>query len=156
MRVNDIGFRLVLVPFFGILIPLVNKPGGPCILPSLENQIELSLHYRFIIGDMGRQPLSSFTLRTYFNWFNQPMRKVIVLVLAASFFTIPVSVLLLITWYQLFQEGKVNWDVVTESTLVIMISVLFIVHVYETVFLVKESESRNGEECTTGTGQGRS
>ncbi|MBO9634454.1 MAG: histidine kinase, partial [Chitinophagaceae bacterium] len=82
-----------------------------------------------------------FTLRSYFNWFNQPMRKVIVLILAASFFTIPVSVLLLITWYQLFQDGKVRWDVVTESTLIIMISVLFIVHVYETVFLVKESES---------------
>lgn len=140
-RVNDIGFRLVLVPFFGILIPLVTKLVDHTSFPHWK--IKLSYLYTIglslLIWEGNRYLL--FTLRSYFNWFNQPMRKVIVLVLAASFFTIPISVLLLIIWYQLFQQGRVQWDVVTESTLVIMISVLFIVHVYETVFLVKESES---------------
>jgi LytS/YehU family sensor histidine kinase len=35
----------------------------------------------------------------------------------------------------------VDWQVVTTSTLIIMICVLFITHVYETVFLVKQTES---------------
>jgi LytS/YehU family sensor histidine kinase len=34
----------------------------------------------------------------------------------------------------------VDWQVVNTSTLIIMVCVLFITHVYETVFLVKESE----------------
>jgi LytS/YehU family sensor histidine kinase len=48
---------------------------------------------------------------------------------------------LLMGWYRLFAGGNTNWEVVLTTTLVIMICVLFIVHVYETVFLVKESES---------------
>ena len=141
MRVNDIGFRLVLVPFFGILIPLISHLVDHASFPHWK--IKLSYLYTIglslLIWEGNRYLL--FTLRSYFNWFNQPLRKVIVLILAASFFTIPVSVLLLITWYQIFQNGVVNWSVITESTLIIMISVIFIVHVYETVFLVKESES---------------
>ncbi|HET7896962.1 MAG TPA: histidine kinase, partial [Flavisolibacter sp.] len=82
-----------------------------------------------------------FTLRSYFNWFNKPVKKIVALLLAISFFTIPVSVLLLVGWYNLFAAGVVNWNVVTTATLIIMISVIFITHVYETVFLVKESES---------------
>ncbi|NML19945.1 histidine kinase [Pseudoflavitalea sp. G-6-1-2] len=141
MRVNDIGFRLVLVPFFGILIPLIAN----LVDHTKFTHWQIKLSYLYTIGlslliwEGNRYLL--FTLRSYFNWFNKPLRKVIVLILAASFFTIPVSVLLLITWYQIFMHGIVNWSVITESTLIIMISVLFIVHVYETVFLVKESES---------------
>jgi LytS/YehU family sensor histidine kinase len=47
----------------------------------------------------------------------------------------------LIGWYQLFGAGRVNWEVVRTSTLIILICVIFITHVYETVFLVKNSES---------------
>ena len=58
-----------------------------------------------------------------------------------SFYTIPVSVLLLVGWYKIFQDGKPDWNVVYTSTLIIMICVIFISHVYETVFLVKEAET---------------
>ena len=82
-----------------------------------------------------------FSLRSYFDWFNRPVRKIIALLLAVSFFTIPVCVVLLMGWYQLFGGGRVNWEVVRTATLIIMICVIFITHVYETVFLVKDSES---------------
>ena len=61
--------------------------------------------------------------------------------MAVSFFTIPVCVVLLTGWYQLFNNGRVNWNVVRTATLIIMICVIFITHVYETVFLVKDLES---------------
>lgn len=141
MKVNDIGFRLILIPMFGIGIPLVTHLVDHTSFSRW--QVKFSYLYTiglaFIIWEGNRYLL--FTLRSYFNWFNKPVRKIVVLVLAVSFFTIPISVLLLITWYYLFHHGNVNWDVVTQSTLIIMISVLFIVHVYETVFLVKQSES---------------
>jgi LytS/YehU family sensor histidine kinase len=93
----------------------------------------------FVIWQGNRYLL--FSLRSYFDWFNRPVRKIIALLLAISFFTIPVCVVLLIGWYQLFNGGRVNWEVVRTSTLIIMICVIFITHVYETVFLVRDSES---------------
>ncbi len=47
----------------------------------------------------------------------------------------------MVGWYHVFEKGVVNWSVVTTATLIIMICVVFITHVYETVFLVKEAES---------------
>ena len=140
-QVNDIGFRLILIPFFGIAIPLIT---GLVDHDSFSNwQIKASYAYTiglsFLVWEGNRYLL--FTLRSYFNWFNQPIRKLAVLIFSVSFYTIPVSILLLIGWYHIFKAGVVNWNVVTESTLIIMICVVFIVHVYETFFLVKESEN---------------
>ena len=141
LQLNDVGFRLVLIPFFGIIIPLLTK----MIDHKSFNHWELKLAYgysiliAFVVWQGNRYLL--FTLRSYFNWFNKPIRKIIALILAVSFFTIPVSILMLIGWYNIFNKGSVNWDVVFTSTLIIMICVIFITHVYETVILVKESES---------------
>jgi LytS/YehU family sensor histidine kinase len=52
-----------------------------------------------------------------------------------------VAVLLLVGWYKIFADGKPDWPAIFTSTLVILICVIFITHVYETVFLVKEAES---------------
>ena len=106
-------------------------------------QIKLSFLFTigiaFIIWEGNRYLL--FTLRTYFDWFNKPVRKIAVLVLAVSFYTIPISALLLVIWYKLFNAGIVNWDVIATTILMMMICVLFITHIYETVFLVREAES---------------
>ena len=140
-QVNDIGFRLILIPFFGIAIPLIT---GLVDNDSFSHwQIKLSFLYTtglsFLVWEGNRYLL--FTLRSYFNWFNHPIRKIAVLILSVSFYTIPVSILLLIGWFHIFKAGVVTWSIITESTLIIMICVVFIVHVYETFFLVKESEN---------------
>jgi hypothetical protein len=141
LQINDIAFRLILIPFFGIVIPILTH----MIKSSDFNHWVLKLAYgynillAFVIWQGNRYLL--FSLRSYFNWFNKPVRKIIALLIAVSFFTIPVSSVMLIGWYQIFKNGQVNWQVVITSTLIIMICVLFITHVYETVFLVKESES---------------
>jgi LytS/YehU family sensor histidine kinase len=93
----------------------------------------------FIIWEGNRYLL--YTFRSYFDWFNKPVRKLVVLVLAVSFYTIPMSALLLVIWYKLFNAGMVNWDVITNTVMMMMICVLFITHIYETVFLVREAES---------------
>jgi sensor histidine kinase YesM len=140
-KVNDIGFRLVLIPFFGVIIPLVTKMNSPVNLSHWE--LKLSFGYTILIAFLvwqGNRYLL-FTLRTYFDWINKPIRKIIALILAISFYTIPISSILLVGWYYIFAGGRVDWNVVFTSTLIIMICVIFITHVYETVFLVKESES---------------
>src|SRR5580704_5279667 len=140
-EINDIGFRLILIPFFGIAIPLFTRMVEPGSLShwTLKLAYGYTIGIAFVVWQGNRYLL--FSLRSYFNWFNKPVRKVITLLLAISFFTIPVSFVLLIGWYHLFSGGRVNWEVVRTSTLIIMICVIFITHVYETVFLVKDSES---------------
>lgn len=149
VRVNDIGFRLILIPFFGILIPLVTGLVDHSRYTLWETKFSYlyTIGIAFIVWHGNRFLL--FTLRTYFDWFNKPVRKIAALVLAISFYTIPVSILLLVGWYHLFEEGKVNWDVVGLNALIIMIAVLFIVHVYETVFLVKEAETEKVQRAQT-------
>ena len=140
-KVNDIGFRLILIPFFGIAIPLIT--GMNKVIPPGHWQTKFSYAYTiliaFLIWEGNRYLL--FTLRSYFDWFNKPFRKIIALLLAISFYTIPISSLLLTGWFYLFADGQVHWDIVSLSTLIIMVCVIFITHVYETVFLVKESEN---------------
>ncbi len=140
-KINDIGFRVVLIPFFGIVIPLIT---GMIDRKNISHwQFKLSFVYTILIALIvwqGNRYLL-FTLRSYFNWFNKPVKKIIALLLAVSFYTIPVSLLMLTGWYHLFAQGRVNWNTVFTSTLIIMICVIFITHVYETVFLVKDSES---------------
>jgi sensor histidine kinase YesM len=149
IKLNDIGFRLILIPFLGIVIPLVTG----LMESSRQSLWQTKFSYLYTIGIAfiiwhGNRFLL-FTLRSYFDWFNKPVRKIVFLVLATSFYTIPVSVLLLVGWYQIFADGKVNWNIVGMTSMIIMIAVLFIVHVYETVFLVKEAETEKVQRAQT-------
>ena len=139
--IDDIGFRLILVPAFGILIPLMT---GMVNRYNFSNwEIKLSFLYTIGIAAIiwqGNRYLH-FSMRSYFDWHNKPVRKVLIMLFSIVFYTIPVSVLLHVGWYNLFGKGPVDWSITWQSTLIILIAVIFITHVYETVFLVKETES---------------
>ena len=107
-------------------------------------QTKFSFAYTILIAFMvwqGNRYLL-FTLRSYFDWFNKPVRKIIALLLAISFYTIPISAVFAdragIIFLRRVRSIGIPYSL---STLIIMICVIFITHVYETVFLVKESES---------------
>jgi sensor histidine kinase YesM len=140
-RVNDIGFRLILIPAFGIAIPLIT--GMINISNFTHWQIKLSFLYTigiaFFVWEGNRY--LHFSLRSYFDWHDRPVKKILAMLFTIFFYTIPVAVLLLVGWYKLFADGKPDWTVVFTSTLIILICVIFISHVYETVFLVKEAET---------------
>jgi len=138
---NDIGFRVILIPFFGIAIPLL---AGMINGQNFSTwQVKISFLYTifiaFAIWEGNRYLL--FSMRSYVDWYKKPVRKIIVLLFGISFYTLPVSILLLMGWYHIFLHGAINWQAVFTASLIIMICVIFITHVYETVFLVKESES---------------
>jgi hypothetical protein len=138
---NDIAFRLIAIPICGIGIPLITR----MIDHTSMSHGMLKLAYLYTIGIawvvfQGNKFLHN-TLRSYFDWHNKPYHKIGALLIVHPFFTIPVSVILLVTWYYVFNEGIIDWPVIKQTTLVIMLGVIFIVHIYETVFLVKEAES---------------
>lgn len=141
VRLNDIGFRLILIPAFGIIIPLATGMMEDARFSLWQQKLSFlyTIGISFVVWQGNRFLL--FTLRSYFDWFNKPLRKIIALLLTIPFYTVPVSVLLLVVWYRVFRNGQTDWNTVGLTTLIILIAVLFIVHVYETVFLVKEAES---------------
>jgi len=140
-HINDIGIRALLIPFFGICIPLATG-----MVPHSQFtawQIKFSYLYTILIAFViyqGSRYLQ-FTLRAYFDWLNKPVQKLIALLLIIPFYTIPVTVLMLVGWYNLFMDGKINWEIIKTTSLIILIAVFFLVHVYETVFLVKQTEN---------------
>src|SRR5450432_4884746 len=109
---NDIGFRVILIPFFGIAIPVIS---GMVNVQNFSNwQIKLSFLYTifiaFIIWEGNRYLL--FSMRSYFNWYKKPVRKIIALLFGISFYTFPVGFLLLTGWYHIFLNGIVNWQAI--------------------------------------------
>lgn len=149
IRLNDIGFRLILIPFFGIAIPLLSGMLRDFHLSLWQTKLSFlyTIGISFVIWEGNRFLL--FTLRSYFDWFNKPIRKIFALLLTIPFYTIPICVLLLVGWYRIFNNGIVDWNILGLTSLIIMIAVLFIVHVYETVFLVKEAESEKVKRAQT-------
>ncbi|MEO7768330.1 MAG: histidine kinase, partial [Ferruginibacter sp.] len=137
-KLDDIGIRILLIPFFGIAIPVITR-----MVPYNEFsnwQIKFSYLYTIFIALViyeGSRFLL-FTLRSYFDWINKPLKKGAALILTIPFYCIPVSVLMLVGWYHIFLNGKVDWQVVKQSAFIITGAVFFLVNVYETVFAVRD------------------
>jgi sensor histidine kinase YesM len=140
-RLNDIGMRTVLVPLFGIAIPIVTQMVPHERFSNWE--VKLSYIYTIlmalIIYEGSRFLL--FTLRTYFDWLNKPLKKIIAIVVVVPFYCVPVSVLMMVGWYNFFLDGKVDWAVIKLATIIILGCVFFVVNIYETIFLVKDAAS---------------
>lgn len=137
---NDALFRWLLIPLFGIAIPLLTN----MIPHDRLNLWQIKLSYLYTIGIafiiyQGNRYLH-FTLRTYFTWYRQPLKKIAAFLFVILFFTLPVSILLLVGWYQLFNQPEVEWFVIKNASLIILACVIVLVHVYETAFLVMESQ----------------
>lgn len=136
-ELNDKTIRLLLIPFFGFVIP--NATG--MIENSAYNAPQLFFVYlyftfvAFAIWQGNRYLL--FRLRLRFSWLSQPMYKVIALVVSNIFYTIPISVGLMTMWYVFGQNAAADWDVIYKATALCVVCVVFITHTYETVFLIK-------------------
>src|SRR5688572_31624937 len=93
---------------------------------NLSNwQVKLSFLYTILIAFIiwqGNRYLH-FSLRSYFDWINKPVQKITILMLSIIFYTVPISVLLLVGWYNIFTTEMVDWNVVTQSTLIILVAV---------------------------------
>ncbi len=139
--VNDRWFRFIVIPILGVCIPVVSGMIRDVDLSVKVNR--LSFVYTTMIAFVvwqGNRYLH-FSLRSYFDWYRKPVHKIVAMLLTICFYTIPLSILMLLGWYQLFVPGPPDRQTIILTTLVILVCVIFIAHVYETVFLVKASEN---------------
>jgi sensor histidine kinase YesM len=141
IKLNDALFQWLLVPVFGITIPLATQ----MVDHEKFNHWQIKLSYLYTIGVAwviyhGNKYLHA-SVRNYFNWYKKPAKKLAVMLFVIIFYTVPVSVLLLAGWYAIFENGIINWNVISSACIIILICVLFVAHVYETAFIVMESET---------------
>ncbi|HEX9614187.1 MAG TPA: sensor histidine kinase, partial [Bacteroidota bacterium] len=133
--------RLIFIPFFGLVIP--NATG--MIDNSQYTWWELWICYAYFtfiayaIWQGNRFLL--FRLRPRFSWLNQPVQKVLALVVSNVFYTIPIAVGLTVLWYAFARHSETDWDVIFKATALCVICVVFITHTYETVFLIRSWET---------------
>jgi len=140
IQLDDNRFRWIGIPFFGILIP--NATGLFGTLSFGDPVYWLGYIYfillAFLIWQGNRYLL--FRTRRRFTWFDKPMEKLILLLMNNIFFTAPLTIAFLCMWYIWAGFPKPDWSAIQMVVLINVICVLFVTHVYETVFLVKEKE----------------
>ena len=139
-ELNDGLIRLLVIPAFGILIPNATDLFHGVLLFSGQYWMGylLFLSLSFLIWHGNRWFL--IKQRIFYDWFRHATRKLVLLVFANVFFTAPITVIVLWAWYR-FVNVEVNWTTIEVVCLINVICVMFVTHVYETVYLIKQREN---------------
>jgi sensor histidine kinase YesM len=140
IKLNDNLIRLIGIPLFGIAIPNLTGLFGTLTY----SDVAYWFGYLYFIGLatliwQGNRYLL-FRTRSRFTWFDRPIEKLILLCLNNIFYTSPLTIAWLCLWYQWAGFSSIKWDTILIVTLVNVICVLFVTHVYETVFMMKEQQ----------------
>ena len=141
VKLNDLTMRLIGIPFFGIAIPnLTGLFGGLSFRDTLYWVGYLYfIALAFMIWQGNRYLL--FRTRKRFTWFEKPIEKLVLLCMNNIFYTTPLTIAWLCMWYNFAGFSAIKWNVILVVALVNVICVLFVTHVYETVFMVKEQQN---------------
>jgi hypothetical protein len=140
IRLNDNTIRLVGIPAFGIIIPVVTGLFGD--LSWRDPLYWAGFVYFILLAALiwqGNRYLL-FRTRRRFTWFDKPVEKLILLFMNNIFYTTPLTIAWICCWYRWAGFQAIHWNTVLVVTLINVICVLFVTHVYETVFMVKEQQ----------------
>ena len=142
IELKDGLIRLVGIPFFGISIPLVSGLHRDAMTSPAPYWLS-SIYFIVLAGVVwqGNRHLL-FRTRKRFTWFERPVEKLILIVVNNVFYTIPVSVGMLWAWYEWIAVAEANWPVIRVIALINVICVLFVTHMYETVFMLREQQTQ--------------
>ena len=140
-HLNDRMIRIIGVPAFGIIIPNVTGLFGNLSRSDAMYWFGYGFFIllAFLIWQGNRYLL--FRTRKRFTWFDRPIEKLILLLINNVFYTSPLTVAWLCVWYRFAGFTAINWQTILVVVLINVICVLFVTHVYETVFMVKEQQS---------------
>ena len=140
MKVNDKLIRIIGVQFFGIVIP--NATG---LIRSSDRSVTYLLGaygYFILLATLIWQGnrFFLFRLQKKFDWFIHPLQKTVVLLAMNVFYTVPLVIGMLLLWFTMVGL-PVDWQIIKTTAIICVVSVVFITHVYETVFLIKQRQN---------------
>jgi Histidine kinase len=137
---DDRLVRAIGIPVFGLGIPRITGlfDGVPVASATYWIGTLVFLVLATAIWHGNRWLL--FEQRRHWGWFDHPVRKVVMLLAAIVLFSAPLAIATLAAWYA---ARGLTADIATIRTvaLMIVICVVFVTHVYETVFLIRERAS---------------
>lgn len=139
---NDRTIRLIGIPFFGIVIPNIARLFGDLLVTDVMYWFGY-IHF-ILLATMiwqGNRYLL-FRTRKRFTWFDKPVEKLILLIVNNIFYTSPLTIAWLCIWYRMAGFPHIDWDAIYVVVLINVICVLFVTHVYETVFMLKEQQTQ--------------
>jgi hypothetical protein len=140
IELNDGGIRLLCIPLFGVAIPLASGLFGPIGPDSAAFWLGFLWFIAVAAAIWHGNRFFYLRQRQSNDWFQHPARRIVHMLAAIVFYTVPCSVAMLRAWYW-FQALPSDWTAIRSATLISVICVVFITHVYETVYLIRQRES---------------
>jgi sensor histidine kinase YesM len=140
VKLNDRTIRLIGIPFFGIAIPNVTGLFGDIGLDDYRYWVGYGYFIALALMIWQGNRYLLFRTRRRFTWFDKPVEKLVLLFMNNIFYTTPLTIAWLCVWYRWAGFPGIKWDVILIVSLLNVICVLFVTHVYETVFMVKEQQ----------------
>jgi Histidine kinase len=139
-EIDDRFVRAVGIPIFGLGIPRVTGLMADVPVGAPSYWIGTAAFVALAAAIWHGNRWLVFEQRRHWDWFDHPVRKVAMLLAAIVLFSVPLTVATLAAWYA---ARGLPADVAAIRTVVLMIviCVVFVTHVYETVFLIKERAS---------------
>jgi sensor histidine kinase YesM len=139
-QLHDAAIRIVMIPLFGVVVPHITGYFGP--IEPADARYWFGLLWGCLISFLIWHGNRYFLIkqRQHYDWFQHPVRKLTVLIFASIFYTASCTVLLMLAWFR-FASLETDWVVIRSVTFASVVCVLFITHVYETVFLIQQRES---------------
>lgn len=140
VKLNDNTIRWIGIPFFGIAIPNLTGLFGDLWITDARYWLGYVLFIGLAAAIWQGNRYLLFRTRRRFTWFDKPIEKLVLLFMNNIFFTTPLTIAWLCTWYNI-AGFEVKWNTILIVSLINTVCVLFITHVYETVFMVKEQQN---------------
>lgn len=139
--IEDRLLRWIGIPAFGLSIPHLTGLFGALAPrdPRYACGVVWFVVLAWLIWHANRWLL--FAQRSHVDWFREPLQKILLLLVGVAFGTVPVTIAMLAAWYRFAGFAAIDWRAIEVVTLTNTICVVFVTHVYETVFLIKERES---------------
>jgi hypothetical protein len=139
MALDDLAARAVGIPFFALAITHLSGVLGPygpssglywlgCAWFILLSAVLWHANRRFILW-----------LRRRRDWLDHPWRKAAQLLAVNVLSTVPLAVAMHLLWYR-YASLPIDAHQISVTTLVIVVSVVFVTHAYETVYLIRQRE----------------
>jgi sensor histidine kinase YesM len=142
IQLKDKVIRILGIPVLGIAIPTLTGLFDHLNKPDVKYWAGYPYFILLVTLVWHGNRYLLYRTRHRFTWFEKPTEKVLLLFFNSIIFTIPLTTAWLCLWYRLTGFPSINWNTILIVVLVIVVSVLFITHVYETVFLVKEKQQQ--------------
>ncbi len=139
--IHDGWTRLVCIPAFGAAIPHLTGLYGALTPDMPRYWMGAAYFIALSVAIWHGNRWLLFRQRRRLNWLDRPLWKIALLLFAVVCYSAPLSLGALFGWYALLLRAPADRGAIQAATLMIVLCVVFITHVYETVFLIKDRES---------------